>query len=71
MARPSNFHETRRSPTYGPAPRQHGRRPGTAAPGRMRFIDMPLKVLIMRPFDVQSFQVSGRVFRAAVQEKAP
>ena len=33
--------------------------PGTPAPGRMRFTDMPLKVLIMRAYDVQSFQVSG------------
>ncbi len=33
--------------------------PGTPAPGRMRFTDMPLKVLIMRAYDVQNFQVSG------------
>ena len=33
--------------------------PGTPAPGRIRFTDMPLKVLIMRAYDVQSFQVSG------------
>jgi uncharacterized protein (TIGR03435 family) len=33
--------------------------PGTSAPGRIQFTDMPLKVLIMRAYDVQSFQVSG------------
>jgi uncharacterized protein (TIGR03435 family) len=33
--------------------------PGTPAPGRIRFTDMPLRVLIMRAYDVQSFQVSG------------
>ena len=33
--------------------------PGTPAPGRIRFTDMPLKVLIMRAYDVHSFQVSG------------
>jgi uncharacterized protein (TIGR03435 family) len=33
--------------------------PGTSAPGRIQFTDMPLKVLIMRAYDVQNFQVSG------------
>jgi uncharacterized protein (TIGR03435 family) len=33
--------------------------PGTPAPGRIRFTDMPLRVLIMRAYNVQSFQVSG------------
>jgi uncharacterized protein (TIGR03435 family) len=33
--------------------------PGTPDPGRMRFTDMTLKVLIMSAYDVQSFQVSG------------
>jgi len=33
--------------------------PGTPDPGRIRFTDMPLRVLIMRAYDVQSFQVSG------------
>ena len=33
--------------------------PGTPTPGRIRFTDMPLRVLIMRAYDVQSFQVSG------------
>ena len=33
--------------------------PGTPDRGRIRFIDMPLRVLIMRAYDVQSFQVSG------------
>ena len=33
--------------------------PGTAAPGRIQFTDIPLKALIMRAYDVQSFQVSG------------
>ena len=33
--------------------------PGTHAPGRIQFTDMPLRVLIMRAYDVQSFQVSG------------
>jgi uncharacterized protein (TIGR03435 family) len=33
--------------------------PGTPAPGRIQFTDMPLKVLIMRAYDVQNFQVSG------------
>lgn len=33
--------------------------PGTPAPGRIEFTDMPLKALIMRAYDVQSFQVSG------------
>jgi uncharacterized protein (TIGR03435 family) len=33
--------------------------PGTSAPGRIRFTDMPLRVLIMRAYNVQSFQVSG------------
>jgi hypothetical protein len=33
--------------------------PGTLAPGRIRFTDMPLKVLIMRAYDVQNFQVSN------------
>jgi uncharacterized protein (TIGR03435 family) len=33
--------------------------PGTHAPGRIRFTDMPLRVLIMRAYGVQSFQVSG------------
>ena len=33
--------------------------PGTPAPGRIRFTDMPLRVLIMRAYEVQSFQVSG------------
>ena len=33
--------------------------PGTTDPGRIRFIDMPLRVLIMRAYGVQSFQVSG------------
>jgi len=33
--------------------------PGTPAPGRIRFTDVPLRVLIMRAYDVQSFQVSG------------
>jgi uncharacterized protein (TIGR03435 family) len=33
--------------------------PGTPAPGRIRLTDMPLRVLIMRAYDVQSFQVSG------------
>jgi uncharacterized protein (TIGR03435 family) len=33
--------------------------PGTAAPARIQFTDIPLKALIMRAYDVQSFQVSG------------
>lgn len=33
--------------------------PGTPAPGRIRFTDMPLKSLIMRAYNVQSFQISG------------
>jgi len=33
--------------------------PGTPDPGRIRFTDMPLRVLIMRAYGVQSFQVSG------------
>lgn len=33
--------------------------PGTSAPGRIRFTDIPLKALIMRAYDVQGFQVSG------------
>jgi hypothetical protein len=33
--------------------------PGTTDPGRIRFTDMPLRMLIMRAYDVQSFQVSG------------
>jgi uncharacterized protein (TIGR03435 family) len=33
--------------------------PGTPAPGRIQFTDIPLKVLIMRAYDVQNFQVSG------------
>ena len=33
--------------------------PGTPTPGRIRFTDMPLRVLIMRAYGVQSFQVSG------------
>jgi uncharacterized protein (TIGR03435 family) len=33
--------------------------PGTPAPDRIQFTDMPLKVLIMRAYDVQRFQVSG------------
>jgi len=33
--------------------------PGTPAPGRIRFTDMPLRVLIMRAYNVQQFQVSG------------
>ena len=33
--------------------------PGTHAPDRIQFIDMPLKVLIMRAYEVQNFQVSG------------
>jgi uncharacterized protein (TIGR03435 family) len=33
--------------------------PGTPAPGRIRFNDMPLRVLIMRAYDVQNFQISG------------
>jgi uncharacterized protein (TIGR03435 family) len=33
--------------------------PGTPDPSRIRFTDMPLRVLIMRAYDVQSFQVSG------------
>jgi uncharacterized protein (TIGR03435 family) len=33
--------------------------PGTPAPDRIQFTDMPLKVLIMRAYDVQNFQVSG------------
>ena len=33
--------------------------PGTPDPGRIRFTDVPLRVLIMRAYDVQSFQVSG------------
>jgi uncharacterized protein (TIGR03435 family) len=33
--------------------------PGTPAPSRIRFTDVPLSVLIMRAYDVQSFQVSG------------
>jgi uncharacterized protein (TIGR03435 family) len=33
--------------------------PGSPAPGRIRFTDMPLRVLIMRAYDVQNFQVSG------------
>ena len=33
--------------------------PGTPAPGRIQFTDMPLRVLIMRAYNVQSFQVSG------------
>ena len=33
--------------------------PGTPAPGRIRFTGVPLRVLIMRAYDVQSFQVSG------------
>ncbi|MBS1855637.1 MAG: TIGR03435 family protein [Acidobacteria bacterium] len=33
--------------------------PGTSNPGRIRFTDMPLRALIMRAYDVQSFQVLG------------
>ena len=33
--------------------------PGTRDPGRMRFTDMTLRMLIMRAYEVQSFQVSG------------
>ena len=33
--------------------------PGTHAPDRIQFTDMPLKVLIMRAYDEQNFQVSG------------
>ena len=33
--------------------------PGTSAPGRVQFTDMPLKVLITRAYSVQTFQVSG------------
>jgi len=33
--------------------------PGTSDPGRIRFTDMTLKVLIMRAYAVQGFQVSG------------
>ncbi len=33
--------------------------PGTPDPSRIRFTDMPLRVLIMRAYDVRSFQVSG------------
>jgi uncharacterized protein (TIGR03435 family) len=33
--------------------------PGTPDPGRMRFSNMPLNMLIMRAYNVQSFQVSG------------
>jgi uncharacterized protein (TIGR03435 family) len=33
--------------------------PGTSDPGRIWFTDMSLRVLIMRAYDVQSFQVSG------------
>jgi uncharacterized protein (TIGR03435 family) len=33
--------------------------PGTPDPGRIRFTNMPLRMLIMRAYDVQSFQVSG------------
>ena len=33
--------------------------PGTPDPSRIRFTDMTLRVLIMRAYDVQSFQVSG------------
>ena len=32
--------------------------PGTPDPGRIRFTDMPLRALIMRAYDVQTFQVS-------------
>jgi uncharacterized protein (TIGR03435 family) len=32
---------------------------GTPAPNRIRFTDVPLRVLIMRAYDVQTFQVSG------------
>ena len=33
--------------------------PGTPDPGRMRFTDIPLKVLVKRAYDLKSFQVSG------------
>jgi len=33
--------------------------PGTADPGRIRYTDVSLTVLIMRAYNVQSFQVSG------------
>jgi uncharacterized protein (TIGR03435 family) len=33
--------------------------PGTPAPGWIQFTDMPLRVLIMRAYDVQNFRVSG------------
>ncbi len=33
--------------------------PGTPDPGRIRFSNMPLRMLIMRAYEVQSFQVSG------------
>jgi uncharacterized protein (TIGR03435 family) len=33
--------------------------PGTPSPSRIRFTDVPLRVPIMRAYDVQSFQVSG------------
>ncbi|HTP33752.1 MAG TPA: TIGR03435 family protein [Candidatus Acidoferrales bacterium] len=33
--------------------------PGTSDPSRIRFTDMPLKVLVMRAYGVQGFQVSG------------
>ena len=33
--------------------------PGTPDPGRIRFTNMPLRMLIMRAYDVQSFQVAG------------
>ncbi len=33
--------------------------PGTPDPGRIRFTNMPLRMLIMRAYDAQRFQVSG------------
>jgi uncharacterized protein (TIGR03435 family) len=33
--------------------------PGTPDPGRIRLTDMPLRVLIMRAYNLQSFQIAG------------